>query len=140
MSLAELPARAPETEAEPWTWADYLRTFDLSPELLATADRAAFRLLVARVDGEPATAALTLDCDGDCGIFNVGTVKRMPPRPRHRAHGTDPARRPRARVRDGDAAVDPGGGGRLRGRGLSRSRPDSGVWSAPRRELAAIAR
>ena len=77
MSLAELPARAPEIEAEPWTWADYLRTFDLSPELLATADRAAFRLLVARVDGEPATAALTLDCDGDCGIFNIGTVKRM---------------------------------------------------------------
>ena len=87
---------APETEAEPWTWADYLRTFDLSPELLATADRAAFRLLVARVDGEPATAALTLDSTVTAGSSTSApssgcAAAASPPRSRH-GSCTTPAR------------------------------------------------
>jgi ribosomal protein S18 acetylase RimI-like enzyme len=77
MSLAELRVAEPGIDAEPWTWPDYLRTFDLPARLLATADRAAFRLVVARVDGEPVAAGLTLDCDRDCGIYNVGTVEPM---------------------------------------------------------------
>ena len=33
------------------------------------------RVLVARLDGENAATALALDHDGDCGIFNVGTLE-----------------------------------------------------------------
>jgi ribosomal protein S18 acetylase RimI-like enzyme len=84
MSLADLRAPRPGIEAQPWTWRDYLRTFELPPDLLATADRDAFRLVVARVEGEPVATALTFDCDGDCGVFNVGTIERA----QRRGHAT----------------------------------------------------
>jgi len=54
-------------------WPDYLAMFDLSPALLA-GDMSAFRLLAARVDGANVAAAMAFDHDGDCGIYNVGTL------------------------------------------------------------------
>ncbi|HKG27090.1 MAG TPA: GNAT family N-acetyltransferase, partial [Thermomicrobiales bacterium] len=47
-------------------------------------DHAAFHLMVARVSGEDAAAALAFDHGGDCGIYNVGTVEHA----RRRGIGT----------------------------------------------------
>jgi ribosomal protein S18 acetylase RimI-like enzyme len=58
----------------PLDWSAYLRLFELPPGLLSAADHAAFHLLAAWVDAEPVAVALAFDHDGDCGIYNVGTV------------------------------------------------------------------
>ena len=53
---------------------ELLRILELPPGFLGTADRAAFRVLIGRLDGVPVAAAMTCDHGGDCGIYNVGTV------------------------------------------------------------------
>ena len=62
-------------EFGPAEWSEYLRAEGLPPDFLRAADHAALHLLVARVDGTVVAAALAYDFDGDCGIFNVGTVE-----------------------------------------------------------------
>jgi ribosomal protein S18 acetylase RimI-like enzyme len=56
-------------------WSGYLRLFGLPPDLLRGADLSPFSLVVARLGGEDVAAALAFDHDGDCGIYNVGTVE-----------------------------------------------------------------
>jgi len=71
---------AADVELAPAEWSEYLRlvpAFGLPEGLLAGTDPAAFNVLVARIGGEPVAAALSIDVEGDCGIFNVGTVERM---------------------------------------------------------------
>jgi GNAT superfamily N-acetyltransferase len=76
MALDGLRGARPHLDLVDVQWTDYLRTFNLPDELLATADHAAFHLVVARLDGETAGAALAFDHAGDTGIFNVETLER----------------------------------------------------------------
>lgn len=69
---------APDVELAPAGWGDYLRflpAFGTPARLLAGTDPSAFRVLTARIHGETVAAAISIDVDGDCGIFNVGTVE-----------------------------------------------------------------
>jgi hypothetical protein len=76
MSLADLRLPKPEIDLGAPSWADALRTFELSPDLLRNADHSLFHLLVTRADDETVATALAFDWDSDCGIFNVGTIER----------------------------------------------------------------
>jgi hypothetical protein len=64
----------PELELAALGWDDYVRTFELPDGLLAAGDHSVFHLLVAQLDGAPVTTAMSYDHDGDCGIYNVGTL------------------------------------------------------------------
>jgi len=63
-------------DIQPMKWRDYLRTFELPSDLLSGAIHAHFYVLAARLNGEPVAAALAFDHSGDCGIYNVSTLKR----------------------------------------------------------------
>ncbi len=59
-------------------WAAYVRyleRFGVPEGLLAGVDPGAFRLLLARRDGELVATGLGFDRDGDRGIYNVSTVE-----------------------------------------------------------------
>jgi GNAT superfamily N-acetyltransferase len=78
MELRGARVAVDEIELAPPDWAEYVRYLERLgvPEgLLAGVDPAAFRLLLARRDGEVAATALGFDRDGDRGIFNVSTVE-----------------------------------------------------------------
>jgi GNAT superfamily N-acetyltransferase len=74
MSLDHIRAPRPTIRLQSADWAEYLKSQGLSPDFLKGADHAAFHVLVARFDGEIASAALAYDFRGDCGIYNVGTA------------------------------------------------------------------
>jgi GNAT superfamily N-acetyltransferase len=84
MALDDIRLPRPGLDLGTADWPEYLASQDLPPDFLKAADHAAFHVLVARVDGEVVAAALAYDFDGDCGIFNVGTVARA----RRRGLGT----------------------------------------------------
>jgi len=74
MELADGPSEPPPIDIAPLAWTDYLTMFELPPDLLA-GGMDAFRLLAARVDGADVAAAMAFDHEGDCGIYNVGTLE-----------------------------------------------------------------
>jgi ribosomal protein S18 acetylase RimI-like enzyme len=84
MALAAVRLPRPRVELGSVDWDEYLRIFGLPPGLLGNADRSAFRVLVARLDGENVATAMAFDHGGDCGIYNVGTLERA----RRRGLGT----------------------------------------------------
>jgi ribosomal protein S18 acetylase RimI-like enzyme len=84
LSLDELSAPMPELDLTPTAWREYLQVFGLPAGLLHGADLGRFHLRVARLDGDSASASLAFDFDGDCGIYNVGTIERA----RRRGLGT----------------------------------------------------
>lgn len=84
MVLGDVRLPRPQIELGPADWFEYLRIIGVSPGFLSGADRAAFRILVARLEGENVAAAMAFDHDGDCGIYNVGTLKHV----RRRGLGT----------------------------------------------------
>ena len=68
----------PKIELGPSSWAEHLRYLQLvgAPDgLLAGADATAFHVLTATVDDENVATAIAFDHNGDCGIFNVGTLE-----------------------------------------------------------------
>ena len=75
LALDDIRIPRPRIEFGPADWSEYLRADGLPPDFLSAADHAALHLLVARIDGAVVAAALAYDFDGDCGIFNVGTVE-----------------------------------------------------------------
>jgi ribosomal protein S18 acetylase RimI-like enzyme len=75
MDLEGIRVPRPELELGPPDWGDYLATFGLPPDLLAAADLSGFHLTIVRSGGRSVAAALALDHDGDCGIYNVGTIE-----------------------------------------------------------------
>jgi GNAT superfamily N-acetyltransferase len=75
MALDDIRLPRPEIELAPPDWSEYLRILGLPAEFLAGADRTAFHVLVARLDGENVAAAMAFDVDGDCGIYNVTTLE-----------------------------------------------------------------
>jgi ribosomal protein S18 acetylase RimI-like enzyme len=76
------------SELVPAGWPEYLEFLEANEGvptgLLAGTDPTAFYVLVARPAGENVAAAISLDFDGDCGIYNVGTL----PHARRRGLGT----------------------------------------------------
>ena len=74
MDLSGIRRPRPHLDLAPPDWAEYLRIIGVPPGLLSSANRGEFRVLIARLDGAGAAAAMTLDCAGDCGIYNVATM------------------------------------------------------------------
>jgi ribosomal protein S18 acetylase RimI-like enzyme len=74
ISLDQIALPRPEVELASPDWAEYLRIIEAPEDLLAGVDASRFTVLVARLDGEDAAAGMAYDHDGDCGIFNLGTV------------------------------------------------------------------
>lgn len=79
----DVPATPPDLDLTDGAWDDYLRVLELPPGLLADADPADFHVVIGRRDGEPAATGMAYDHDGDCGIYNVGTLEPA----RRRGHG-----------------------------------------------------
>jgi ribosomal protein S18 acetylase RimI-like enzyme len=78
MSLDEISVAHPEIELEPLDWPDYLgflSRWGVPRGLLGGADPGAFCVLAARLEGEIVAAAIAFDHEGDCGIFNMGTLE-----------------------------------------------------------------
>ena len=80
MVLSDLRGRTPELEIERTDWQRYLDVIGVPDGLLSGVDQREFRILVHGAEA----AAMTFDHDGDCGIFNVGTIERA----RRRGLGT----------------------------------------------------
>jgi ribosomal protein S18 acetylase RimI-like enzyme len=84
MALDEIRASRPDIELGPPDWSEYLRILGVPPNFLRQANQAAFHVLVARLGGESVATAMAFDLAGDCGIYNVTTVKHA----RRRGLGT----------------------------------------------------
>jgi ribosomal protein S18 acetylase RimI-like enzyme len=84
MALADAAPPRAQVELRPASWADYLRVGDLPPGLLTGIDPDAFHVVVGYLDGDAVAAGIAYDHDGDCGIYNVGTLERA----RRRGIGT----------------------------------------------------
>jgi GNAT superfamily N-acetyltransferase len=74
MSLDDLGGPRPQLDLAQSDWGAYLRLFDLPPDLLSDDVGARFHLRVARLEGVSVAASLAFDFNGDCGIYNVGTI------------------------------------------------------------------
>jgi ribosomal protein S18 acetylase RimI-like enzyme len=74
LSLDRVRVPRPELDLAPPDWFEYLRIVGVAPDFLSAADPAAYHILVARLDGENVAAGMAFDRDGDCGIYNVGTL------------------------------------------------------------------
>ena len=64
-----------EIEFVPADWSEYLSYERLPPNFLSRANHASLHVLVHRIDGDIDSGALAYDFDGDCGIYNVGTIE-----------------------------------------------------------------
>lgn len=84
MSLAHVLPPRPEVDLAPPSWSEHLRIAGMPLGFLAAVDPAAFHVVVALLDGEPVATAIAFDLDGDCGIYNVGTLEHA----RRRGLGT----------------------------------------------------
>jgi ribosomal protein S18 acetylase RimI-like enzyme len=76
MSLETAPPPPPDVELGPAGWTDYLRVGDLPRGILTGVDPDAFHVVLGYLDGAAVGAGIAYDHDGDCGIFNVGTLER----------------------------------------------------------------
>ena len=79
MSLGALDVAMPALDVDVPAWDEYqrhLESFGIPPGLLANTDGSEFDLLLVRGDdGSAIATALAFDHDGDCGIYNVGTIE-----------------------------------------------------------------
>lgn len=77
--LSDLRLARPQIDLAPVAWPDYVRfleMFDVEPGLMAGVDPDAYHLVITHdAGGRALAAALAFDRDGDCGIYNVGTVE-----------------------------------------------------------------
>ena len=84
MALADLRVPRPDIEAARADLAAHARVGELPTGLLDAVDGRAFHVLVARLGGEAVSTGIAFDRDGDCGIYNLGTLDRA----RRRGLGT----------------------------------------------------
>lgn len=86
MGMALADVRVPPTgfELAPADLVTHARVGELPGGLLDAVDSRAFHVLVAGLDGESVSTGIAFDRDGDCGIYNVGTLQRA----RRRGLGT----------------------------------------------------
>jgi ribosomal protein S18 acetylase RimI-like enzyme len=76
MSLADLAGPAPEIDLVPPDWDEYLRVMELPEGTLEGVDPQHFHVIIGRLGGDSVSAALAYDHEGDCGIYNLGTLAR----------------------------------------------------------------
>ena len=116
---ARRPPRArPEVALGSTDWDGYLRSSGCRPASSPKADRSAFHLLIARLDGENVATAMAFDHRRDSGIYNVWTLEHARRRGRHGPHRAPAPRRARARLSDCERAIDRHGRARLCRRGV----------------------
>jgi ribosomal protein S18 acetylase RimI-like enzyme len=87
MSMHEIAVPSPEIELGPPDWSEhlhYLRKVGVPDGLLVGVDASEFHVLTGRLEGENVATAIAYDHDGDCGIYNMGTL----PHARRRGLGT----------------------------------------------------
>jgi ribosomal protein S18 acetylase RimI-like enzyme len=82
--LDEIRLPQPQVELAPPDFRLHLRIAGVPSDFLAGADPARYRVAVARLDGESVATAMAFELDGDCGIYNVGTLEQA----RRRGLGT----------------------------------------------------
>jgi ribosomal protein S18 acetylase RimI-like enzyme len=75
LSLDGMRVPRPELDLAPPDWFEYLRIVGVAPDFLSAADPTAYHIVVARLDGDSVAAGMAFDFDGDCGIYNVGTLE-----------------------------------------------------------------
>jgi GNAT superfamily N-acetyltransferase len=75
MTLDAMRRPKPDVDVAGAGWSEHRRVGELPPGLLAAGEHASFHILVARLGGEDVATALAFDLDGDCGIYNVGTLE-----------------------------------------------------------------
>jgi ribosomal protein S18 acetylase RimI-like enzyme len=88
MSLDDARPRPAATQVAVGDWGAYQRLLPQlgAPDgLLAGVGDGTYDVLIGKLDGTAVAAALAYDHDGDCGIYNVGTV----PHARRRGIATD---------------------------------------------------
>lgn len=64
----------PQIDLAPPDWSEHLRIAGVPSDFLSAADPGVYHVLLARLDGETVATAMAFDFDGDCGIYNVGTL------------------------------------------------------------------
>jgi GNAT superfamily N-acetyltransferase len=84
LALADMRVQRPEIDVEAADLVTHARVGELPAGLLDAVDSRAFHVLVANLDGESVSTGIAFDRDGDCGIYNVGTLERA----RRRGLGT----------------------------------------------------
>jgi GNAT superfamily N-acetyltransferase len=72
--LDDLAGSPPTVDLVQPAWSEHLRIIEAPEGLLARLDTDAFRLYAARLGGRPVATAVAFDHDGDCGIYNIGTL------------------------------------------------------------------
>jgi ribosomal protein S18 acetylase RimI-like enzyme len=75
MNLDDLRAPRPRLELGAPDLSEHLRLAGMPASFLRAADPAAFHVLVARSGGENVATGIAYELDGDCGIYNVGTLE-----------------------------------------------------------------
>jgi ribosomal protein S18 acetylase RimI-like enzyme len=76
MVLEDILVPRPDIDLRPSNWDEHRRTLGLPPGLLDGIDHSDFHLLVAPLDGKNVASAMAFDHEGDCGIYNTGTLER----------------------------------------------------------------
>ena len=84
MSIGDLRVPRPELDLAEPSFAEHLRLLGVPEGLLAGLDASGFHVLVARWNSLPAATGIAYDHEGDCGVFNLGTL----PEARRRGLGT----------------------------------------------------
>ena len=74
MALDEIILPRPEIQLGPPDWFEHLRIVGVPSDFLGRADHGAYHVLVARLDGENVATAMAYDHEGDCGLYNLGTL------------------------------------------------------------------
>jgi ribosomal protein S18 acetylase RimI-like enzyme len=75
MRLADVTRPRPALELAAADWREHLRLIGVAPDLLSGLDPATLQLVVARRGGENVGTGFGFDHEGDCGIYNVGTLE-----------------------------------------------------------------
>jgi GNAT superfamily N-acetyltransferase len=73
--LDEIGLPPAHVDLAPPDWREHLRIAGVPPDFLAAADPEAYHILLGRLGGATVATALAFEFDGDCGIYNVGTVE-----------------------------------------------------------------
>ena len=74
MPLDDIRLPRPDVELAPPDWLEHLRLAGVPPNFLRGADPHAYHILIARLGGENVATAMAFDHEGDCGIYNTGTL------------------------------------------------------------------